>query len=259
MGQRVQECRGGSNLKVGGLTALHPLGFRMQTEEKWSLPCNHARNHVWPPWHAPVSRHTKEGYGNFRGLTSPLGWTQRHWDKVGNRVRQIHLANLRRLHSQSCASAGLAPGSEGLLKFCSLSISPASPGPCPSLREEQDLNWAWVKVEANEWGQGSTVSLGWAGRRTTLYQLLLFGCIQLFGTPWTAAHQASLSFTFSGSLFGLMSIESMMPSNHLILCCPLLLLPSIFPSIRVFSNELALHIGWPKYWSFSFGISLSDE
>ena len=76
-------------------------------------------------------------------------------------------------------------------------------------------------------------------------------CVQLFVTPWTAAHQASLSFTISLSLLKLMSIELVMPSNYLILCCPLLLLPSIFPSIRVFSNESALCIRWPKYWSFS--------
>ena len=78
-------------------------------------------------------------------------------------------------------------------------------------------------------------------------------------TSWTAAHQASLSFTISLSLLKLMSIESAMPSNHLILCCPFLLLPSIFPSIRVFSNELILPIRWPKYWSFSFSISPSNE
>ena len=78
-------------------------------------------------------------------------------------------------------------------------------------------------------------------------------------TPWTAAHQASLSITNFRSLSRLMSIESVMPSNHLILCCPLLILPSIFPSIRVFSNESVLRIRWPKYWSFSFSISLSNE
>ena len=83
--------------------------------------------------------------------------------------------------------------------------------------------------------------------------------IQLFATPWTAAHQASLSITNSWSLLKLMSITSVMPSNHLILCHPLLLLPSIFPSIRVFSNESALSIWWPKYWSFSFNISPSSE
>ena len=77
--------------------------------------------------------------------------------------------------------------------------------------------------------------------------------------PWTAAHQASLSITNSGSLPKPMSIESVMPSNHLILCRPLLLLPSVFPSIRVFCNESALRIKWPKYWSFSFNISPSNE
>ena len=84
-------------------------------------------------------------------------------------------------------------------------------------------------------------------------------CVWLFATPWTAAHQVSLSITNSRSLFKLMSIESVMPSNHLILCCPLLPLPSIFPSIRVFSNESVLLIRWPKYWSFSFSISPSNE
>ena len=77
--------------------------------------------------------------------------------------------------------------------------------------------------------------------------------------PWTVAHQASLSITNYWSSPKPMSIESVMPSNHLILCCPLLLPPSIFPSIRVFSNESVLHIMWPKYWSFSFSISLSNE
>ena len=81
----------------------------------------------------------------------------------------------------------------------------------------------------------------------------------LFVTPWTAARQASLSITNPRSLVKLMSIESVMPSNHLILCCPLLLLPSVIPTIRVFSNESALHIRWPKYWSFSFNISPSNE
>ena len=78
-------------------------------------------------------------------------------------------------------------------------------------------------------------------------------------TPWTAEQQASLSFTISWSLLKLMSIASVMPSNHLILSCPLLLLPSIFPSIRVFSNGLALQIRWPKYWSFSCSISPSKD
>ena len=82
---------------------------------------------------------------------------------------------------------------------------------------------------------------------------------QVFVTPWTTVHQASLSITNSRSLPKLMSIESVVPSNHLILCRPLLHPPSIFPSIRVFSNESALHIRWPKYWSFSFTINPSNE
>ena len=86
-----------------------------------------------------------------------------------------------------------------------------------------------------------------------------FSHVQLFVTPWTAARQASLSITSSQRSRKLMSIESVMPSNHLIRCHPLLLLPSIFPSIRVFSNESALGIWWPNYWSFSFNISPSNE
>ena len=82
---------------------------------------------------------------------------------------------------------------------------------------------------------------------------------RFFATPWTAASQASLSITNSRSLLKFMSIESVMPSNHLILCRPLLLPPSVFPSIRVFSNESALHIRWLKYWSFNFNISPSNE
>ena len=87
----------------------------------------------------------------------------------------------------------------------------------------------------------------------------LFSHVQLFATPWTAARQASLSITNSQSLLKLMYIESVMPSTHLILCLPLLLLPSIFPSIRVFSKESVLRIRWPKYWNFSFNISPSNE
>ena len=94
-------------------------------------------------------------------------------------------------------------------------------------------------------------------KRFSSFQLLSH--VRLFATPWTAACQGSLSVTNTQSLLKLMSIKSVMPSNHLILCRPLLLLPSIFPSIRVFSNESVLRIRWPKYWSFSFSISLSKE
>ena len=99
-------------------------------------------------------------------------------------------------------------------------------------------------------------------QRTLQYHISsvqLLSHVSLLATLWTAALQASLSITNSGSLLRLMSIESVMPSNHLILCCPLLLSPSIFPSIRVFSNESVLHIRWPKYQSLSFNISPSNE
>ena len=97
---------------------------------------------------------------------------------------------------------------------------------------------------------------------TSYHRLVLvqsLGHVCLFATPWTTALRASLSFTISQSLLRLMSIESGMLSNHLIFCHPLILLPSVFPSITVFSNESALHIRLPKYWSFSFGISPSNE
>ena len=87
----------------------------------------------------------------------------------------------------------------------------------------------------------------------------MFSCVQVFATPWTAARQASLSITNSRSLLRLMSIEAVMPSNHLMLCRPLLLPPSIFPSVGVFSNESVFHSTWPKYWSFSFIIRHSNE
>ena len=107
----------------------------------------------------------------------------------------------------------------------------------------------WVRIPT--WSLGSCV--------TQLNSVQLLSCVRLFATPWTAAHWASLSITNSRSLLKLMSIESMMPSNHFILCRSLFLLPSIFPSIRVFSNESVLLIRWPKYRSFSFSISPSNE
>ena len=105
------------------------------------------------------------------------------------------------------------------------------------------------------------ISSGFCGQKycTGFSSVQSLSCVRLLVTPWTAAPQASLSITNSRSLLKLMSMESVMPPNHLILCCPLLLPPSIFPSIRVFSNESVLHIRWPKYWSFSFSISPSNE
>ena len=99
----------------------------------------------------------------------------------------------------------------------------------------------------------------WYGWVLLISSVQSLSCVWLFATPWTATRQASLSITNSWSLLKPMSIESVMPSNHLILCHPLLLLPSIFPSIRVFSNESVLLIRWPKYWIFSFSISPSND
>ena len=105
-----------------------------------------------------------------------------------------------------------------------------------------------------------TASAIWeAPKRGHFSSVQLLSHVQLSATAWTAAHQASLSITNSQNLLKLMFIESVMPSNHLFLYCPLLLQPSIFPSIRVFSNESVLRIRWPKYWSFSFSISPSNE
>ena len=102
-------------------------------------------------------------------------------------------------------------------------------------------------------------SMGNCSSSTELSSVQSLSRVRLFANPWTAALQASPSITNSWRLLRLMSIESVMPSNHLILCCPLLLPPPIFPNIRVFSNESVLHIRWPKYWSFSFSISPSNE
>ena len=109
-------------------------------------------------------------------------------------------------------------------------------------------------------GQKKAVDIEIVAQVSFLYQSVhSLSHVQLFVTPWTAAHQASLSITNAGSLLKVMSIELVMSSNHLILCHPLLLQPSIFLSIRVFANESVLHIRWPKYWIFSFSISPSNK
>ena len=127
------------------------------------------------------------------------------------------------------------------------------------LRDSEGMLWLLegrihVPEEQDE-GKPSTCQLG----TLKLVVVQLLSPVWLFVTPWIAARWASLSFTISWSLLKLMSVELVMPSNHLILCCPLLFLPSVFPSIRVFSSESALHIRWSKYWSFNFSISPSSE
>ena len=123
------------------------------------------------------------------------------------------------------------------------------------LRHQTQQKQTSLKLSPKVWG--SHCNLHYYCSQFSSVQSL--SCVRFFATPWTAAHQVSLSITNSRSLLKLMPIVSVMSSNHLILCCPLLLLSTVFPSIRVFSNELVLRIRWPKYWSFSFSISLSNE
>ena len=118
-------------------------------------------------------------------------------------------------------------------------------------RYRKQNGYQWVVEEGINWEIGIDIY--------TLSSVQSLSCVQLFATPWTTSCQASLSITNSQSLPKFMSIELVMPSNHLILNCPLFLLSSIFPNIRVLSNESALYIRWPKYWSFRFNISPSNE
>ena len=123
--------------------------------------------------------------------------------------------------------------------------------------QEAAVRTRYGKIDSFKTGKG-----GWQGCKLSpcfVVDVQLLSRVQLFATPWTVARQSSLSFAISWSMLKFMSIELVMPTNHLILCLPLLLLPSIFPSIRVFSNESALCIRWPKYWSFSFSINPSKE
>ena len=126
------------------------------------------------------------------------------------------------------------------------------------LKEERELQNV-QKYQSKEAGLYSTMTdIYWMILSKVVTTVQFFSRVQLLATPWTTAHQASLSITNSQSLLKVMCIEHETP-NHVILCRSLLLLPSIFPSVRVFSNELVLHIRWPKYWSFSFSISPSNE
>jgi len=172
--------------------------------------------------------------------------------------------------------SGPAYGREGYVTNCCLWVVSRSTV-CPFQVEvfncwyETLQGWISLWQGGNIWGGGYSIIFGsWmnssefcckmeVGWAIIVVAVQSLSRVWLFAIPWPAAIQASLSFTNSRSLLKLMSIESVMPSNHLILCPSLLLLPSIFPSIRVFSNELVLCIRWPKYWSFSFSISPSNE
>ena len=127
------------------------------------------------------------------------------------------------------------------------------------LKEERELQNV-QKYQGKEVGlYFTTTEIYWIILSKVVTTVHFCSHVQLFSTPWITAHQASLSITNSQSLLKLMSTESVISPNQLILCRPLLLLPSLFPSVRVFSNELVLHIRWPKYWSFSFSIRPSNE
>ena len=121
--------------------------------------------------------------------------------------------------------------------------------------ESCELSFIWGKMRIIAWEAPSQIAVN----SVQFSSVQSLSCVQVFATPWITARQASLSISNSQSSLRLMSIESVMPSSHLILCRPLLLLPSIPPSIRVFSNESTLHMRWPKYWSFSFSIIPSKE
>ena len=145
--------------------------------------------------------------------------------------------------------------------LCWTIILKASPSQTNSFCVSHKISYLYFSHSRNITATKSTSALcclGWAFS-FNLVVVQSLSLVQLFVTPWTAACQASLPFTLSQSLLKLMCIESVMLSNNFILCCPLLLLPSIFPIIGVFSNELALSIRWPKYWTFSFSISSSIE
>ena len=124
---------------------------------------------------------------------------------------------------------------------------------------QQCINDSKGKIQHNKTTVGKCLMILYRIETEFGFAVQFLSCVWLFVTPWTAACQASLSFTISWSLLKLMSIELVMPFNHLILCCPLFFLPSIFSGVRIFSNEWALCIRWPKYWSFIFSNSPSNK
>ena len=129
-----------------------------------------------------------------------------------------------------------------------------------NFQQAEKIQWkVWEEKRKKKVHSLTVTPSYWRHNSSVSASAQLLSHVQLFATPRTAAHQASLSTTNSQSLFTLKSIKLVMPSNHLLLCRPLLPPPSIFPSIRVFSSEAVLHIRWPKYWSFSFSISPSNE
>ena len=181
------------------------------------------------------------------------GWRSR--DKIGlrNEAGDKKLSEARRKKSFVLPLLGGSDGKESLCNVGDLGLIPGL-GRIAWRRKWQPTPVFWP---GESYGLRCLVGYSFSSIQFSSFQLLSH--VRLFGTPWIAARQASLSITNSRSSPKLTSIESVMPSSHLILCCPLLLLPPIPPSIRVFSNESSLRMRWPKYWSFSFSIRPSKE
>ena len=182
---------------------------------------------------------------------------QRQWSSFPNAIPfgTVRVQRLR-LHTPNAGSTGSVPGQETKSMHAAWHDLNIFLKDCPS--------YLWIRKLALIRHLNVLMTWFWTFQPPKLWEINVCSApslshVWLFATPWTSAHQASLSITNSQSPPKPMSIESVMPSNHLILCCPLLLLLSIFPSIRVFLNESALCIRWPKYWSYSFSISPSNE
>ena len=166
------------------------------------------------------------------------------------------MGKFKRVQSKILSLSMLLSHFQLCLTLCDPVDGSPSVSPVPGILQARTLEW--VKFKHKLILIRKSVSYFWRGVYKMFSSVQSLSRIWLFATPWTAAHLAFLSITNSWSLLKLRSIESVMPSNHLILCCPLLLPPSVFPSIRVFSSESVLSIRWPKYWSFSFNISPSN-
>ena len=192
-------------------------------------------------------------WGQARTDCRPSDWFSRRAHDLGALGHSV-----RSLAACTCYTGGTMSGdhikiesaAQGASRFWVLpgqvpvmGASKATGDPSPSYYLTATMDMPWVRTSAT----------------FVVIVVQLLSCVWLFATPWVAARQSSLSFTISRSLLKFMSIELVMSSNHLILCHPFLLLPSAFPSIRIFSNESAFRIRWPKYWSFSFSISPSNE
>ena len=215
---------------------------------------------TWLPWDKNGSTQLRTFQGHSTtGHWLPLNWCP--WQGMRNRTAKYTVSIMCYVRVRQVASVV----SDSL---CPIDYSPPgfsvhgdSPGKKAGMGCHALLQGIVPTEGLNLWlSHYRWICYHWAIREAhVLYSFQSFGCVWLFVTPWTAAHQASVSITNTQSLLKRMSVESVMPPNHLILCHPPLLLHLIFPRIRIFPNESVLHIRWPKYWSFNFSISTSNE